>query len=245
MNWPAAIAVGVVACVLGAVVGYSVARNKPVELQLKQGERSASLKIGNDGAIDYEKVLGTFFENGHDWLRGAAKTWLLEKQGIVSISESQLAQLLEDKACGDFKVAVVQPARSSEEYFKDLENRSRCANLPSVSALRSLPREGKPPFHTVMETMNATIPRPDAIPKVGTVNICKSRRELDGVKIELVSPNRVDSSQLLPIVLLARARMDCGEQSFTAMHLRPEDATKLTGEEHPNMPVAIYFSRVV
>jgi len=142
--------------------------------------------------------------------------------------------------------AVPRPsARSSEEYFKDLENRSRCANLPSVSALRSLPRDGKPPFHAVMETMNATIPRLDALPKVGTVNICKSRRELDGVKIELVSPNRVDSSQLLPIVLLARARMDCGEQSFTAMHLRPEDATKLTGEEHPNMPVAIYFSRVV
>jgi len=47
------------------------------------------------------------------------------KAGIVSISESQLAQLLEDKACGEFKVAVVQPARSSEEYVKDLENRSR------------------------------------------------------------------------------------------------------------------------
>lgn len=244
MKWPAAVVLIIVAVALGGVIGYSVAKNRPVELQLQKGDQKAVLRIGADGGVDYEKVLATFFEKDNEWLRGAAKAWLQEKQGIVSVSEAQLALLLQEKACGEFKVAVDRRPQSPDAYFKDLENRVRCASLPNVSALRSLPRDGKPPFHDVRELLNATVPERDAQPLENTVNVCKSNRALDGVKLELVSPNRVDPTQFKPLVRLARARMDCGESSFTAMHLRPEDATSLTGEQRPNMPVVVFYSRV-
>jgi hypothetical protein len=244
MNWPAAILIGLATLALGAVIGFAVGKNRPVELQLKAGDRTASLSIGGDNAVDYEQVLAMFFEPKNDWLRGAAKTWLKDKHEIVSIYESQLAALLEDKACKEFRVAVNRPAQNSVEYFADLENRAKCAGLPNVNALRSLTKDGRPPFHNVREVLVATVPEPGALPNKETVNICQSQRELDNVKIELVSVNRVDPQKVTPLVRLARARMNCGEQSFTAMHLRPEDARALTGEQKPNMPVHVYYSRI-
>lgn len=243
MNWPAAIVVALATLALGGVVGYAVGKNRPVEIQLKKGDQTASLKIGGDNVVDYEKLLAMFFEPGHEWLRGAAKTWLKEKHEIVSIYESHLARLLEDKACGEFRIQAHQPPQNSVDYFADLQNRARCADLPNVSALRSLTREGKPPFHVVREVINATVPHAN-LPLKDTVNVCSDRRDLDGVFIELVSPNRTHPEQLTPLVRRARARMQCGDHAFTVMHLRPEDATALTGEERPNMPVAVYYGKV-
>jgi len=243
MNWPAALVVALVTLALGLVLGYAVGKNRPVEIQLKKGDQTASLKIGGDNVVDYEKLLAMFFEPGHEWLRGAAKTWLKEKHEIVSIYEAQLARLLEDKACGEFRVRARQTLQNSAAYFADLENRVNCAELPNVSALRSLTRDGKPPFHSVREAINATVPRAN-LPLKNTVNVCSDRRDLDGVDIELVSPNRTHPEQLIPLVRRARARMQCGDHAFTVMHLRPEDATALTGEERPNMPVAVYYAKV-
>jgi hypothetical protein len=240
MNWPTVVAVAVAATALGAVIGFAVAKNRAVELQIRQGERSALLKISG-GEVNYEQLLATFFEPGNEWLRGAAKTWLLEKQDIVSITATQLAEKLEAKACGEFAV-LSKP--SPDKYFEDLDNRGKCAQLPNVKALRQLRQGRRPPFHDVAEVMNATIPRPDSHPMRDTVNVCTSKRELDGVRIELVSPNRSGVVRTEPLIRTARARMECGQTSFTQMHLRPEDATELTGEQRPNMPVAVYFSRV-
>lgn len=206
---------GVIALFAAGIVGFALTRGTDLQLQITEPTGgSVTLKVAGR-SVDYEQILVALYSN--DFLRGAADVWLLEREGMIRVPDPNLADVLEQSACGSI------PAEPLTERLRALR---KCADAPANRNLRSLAfdRRGQP-FHVVGVELRVSVPEEDARPPRGIASICP-RVGLRGRRLEMFNPENLTS-----IYVDATQTLQCSsvEGVGTQMHLNPSDANELFG----------------
>ena len=200
-----------VAALTAGVVGYALGRQTDFDLEIKSGDKSAALKV-KGSAVDYEDILRTIYEN--DFLKGAARQWLVDNHNIVAISDERLAHVLREKSCGEI------PNEPEQARLSALK---ACADAAGNKQLRALAlEEHGPPFHRVGRPTRLSVP--ERQPSKGSAAVCDPK--LFGQRIEIFN-----AAQERSIFVNATGQMECSKlsDSGTQMHISADDAEELLG----------------
>lgn len=218
----------VVACLVAALLGFALGRNTDFDLEIKSGDKIAKLAV-KGGQVDHQKVLEAIY--GNEYLRGAARQWLMDKHGVIAVTDASLAAAIEKQACDKI------PDGPWESRMQALK---ACAETPRNNQLRDLAlRRRAAPFHAVGAFTRMAIPehRKDT-PPPGGANICD--RDLLGRKVEVYNPRLAKSIYVTPT-----GHIPCSgvAEIGTHLHLNPQDASELFGGHRPTGIQMVYVQQ--